>query len=88
MTEPKHAGWLVSVRTIIGAIASFVVILSAFLGMTGWCIGLYEGLATRVTTLEIDSHHFSDDLRDIKSMLNQLLMGRADRNPDTQRLIR
>ncbi|MFC4275574.1 hypothetical protein [Achromobacter aloeverae] len=77
--------WAISAKTIVSTIASFFVIMSALVAAIGGCVGLYYGLANRVTILEANSQHMGDDVKDIKAMLTQMVMNRVDNRADVQR---
>jgi hypothetical protein len=81
----SKATWIVSVRMIVSIIASTVVILGAALSAVGACVGLYYGLANRVTIIESSQQHLSDDVKDIKAMLSQFMLNRSDSHSDLQR---
>ncbi|CAG4888049.1 hypothetical protein [Paraburkholderia saeva] len=81
----EPASWLVSVKTVVSTIAALVTILAALVGASAWCIGLYSGLSNRVTALESSNQSMRDDLKDIKGMVSQLVLGTAGNRPETQR---
>jgi dihydrodipicolinate synthase/N-acetylneuraminate lyase len=82
--EPKE-GWMVSAKMLVSMVASAMVILGTVLGGCGWVIGLYNGMDKRLTIVEASNARMGDDIRDIKTMLSQLMMNRADNRPDMQR---
>ncbi|MDE1138210.1 MAG: hypothetical protein PW999_00860 [Paraburkholderia tropica] len=79
------ASWLVSIKTVIAIIAGVLSILTALVGASAWCIGLYSGLSNRVTVLEQSNQAMRDDLKDIKGMVLQLVSNSAANRPDTRR---
>lgn len=83
--ENPQNSWLISVKTIVSTVAAVITILTALVGASAWMIGLYEGLSNRVTVLEESNRSMKDDLRDIKSMLSQLILDKAGNRPETQR---
>jgi predicted PurR-regulated permease PerM len=83
--ENPQNSWLISVKTVVSTVAAVITILTALVGASAWMIGLYEGLSNRVTVLEESNRSMKDDLRDIKSMLSQLILDKAGNRPDTQR---
>lgn len=84
-TGNNPASWLVSIKTIVSTIAALISILAALIGASAWCIGLYSGLSNRVTVLEQSNQAMRDDLKDIKGMLSQLVLGTAANRADTRR---
>lgn len=84
MAEEPKEGWLVSAKVLVSMVASAFVILGSVLGGCGWVIGLYNGMDKRLTIVEASNARMGDDIRDIKTMLSQLLMGRADNRPETR----
>lgn len=85
MTEPKHPGWLISVKTILSSIAAVFLIVSSLVGASAWCVGLYSGLATRVTTLEINTQRMSDDVKEVKTMVSQLVTNATNNRPEMRK---
>lgn len=83
--ENTQNSWLISVKTVVTTVAAVITILTALVGASAWMIGLYEGLSNRVTVLEESNRSMKDDLRDIKSMLSQLIIDKAGNRPDTER---
>lgn len=79
------ASWLVSIKTVVTIMAALVSILAALVGASAWCIGLYSGLSNRVTVLEQSNQAMRDDLKDIKGMVSQLVLGTAGNRPETKR---
>ncbi|WP_227242376.1 hypothetical protein [Paraburkholderia caribensis] len=79
------ASWLVSIKTVISTVAALVSILAALVAASAWCIGLYSGLSNRVTILEQSNQAMRDDLKDIKGMVSQLVLGTAGNRPETRR---
>lgn len=82
--EPKE-GWLVSAKVLVSMVASAFVIVGTVLGGAGWVIGLYNGMDRRLTIVETSNARMADDIREIKAMVSQLMMNRADNRPDMQR---
>lgn len=82
------ASWLVSIKTVVTIVAALVSILAALVGASAWCIGLYSGLSNRVTILEQSNQAMHDDLKDIKGMVSQLVLGTAANRPETKRWLR
>jgi hypothetical protein len=90
MNQAKQAGdnpasWLVSIKTVVAIIVGVLSILTVLVGASGWCIGLYSGLSNRVTALEQSNQMMRDDLKDIKGMVSQLVLGTAGNRADTKR---
>ncbi len=83
--ETHSASWLVSVKAVVSTIAALFTIFSMMIGASAWCIGLYSGLSNRVTVLEASNQAMREDLKDIKGMVSQLVLGTAGNRPDTKR---
>ncbi|WP_322092906.1 hypothetical protein [Paraburkholderia bannensis] len=77
--------WLVGIKDVIVIIASVLSILTALVGASAWCIGLYSGLSNRVTVLEQSNQAMRDEPKDIKGMVLQLVSNSAANRPDTRR---
>ncbi|WP_323122143.1 hypothetical protein [Burkholderia alba] len=86
--QNNPGSWLVSAKTIVSTVAGLVSILAALVGVSAWCIGLYSGLSNCVTVLEQSNQAMRDDLKDIKGMVSQLVLGAAGNRPDTKRWTR
>ncbi|HFT8008542.1 TPA: hypothetical protein ACU9T0_006596 [Burkholderia cenocepacia] len=86
--QNSPGSWLVSAKTVISTVAGLVSILAALVGASAWCIGLYSGLSNRVTVLEQSNQAMRDDLKDIKGMVSQLVLGAAGNRADTKRWTR
>ncbi|MDE1006989.1 MAG: hypothetical protein OSB38_15110 [Paraburkholderia fungorum] len=84
-TPNNPASWLVSIKTVVTICAALVTILTALVGASAWMIGLYSGLSNRVTVLEASNQSMHDDLREIKGMVSQLILGTAGNRPETRR---
>ncbi|QTD90838.1 hypothetical protein [Burkholderia anthina] len=80
--------WLVNAKTLVSTVAGLVTILAALVGALAWSIGLYSGLNNRVTVLEQSNQTMRDDLKDIKGMVSQLVLGSAGNRPETRRWTR
>ncbi|WP_156789014.1 hypothetical protein [Burkholderia latens] len=86
--QNNPGSWLVSAKTVISTVAGLVSILAALVGASAWCIGLYSGLSNRVTVLEQSNQAMRDDLKDIKQMVSQLVLGAAGNRPETRRWVK
>jgi hypothetical protein len=83
-TPGNSASWLISIKTIVSITAALITILTALVGASAWMIGLYSGLANRVTVLEASNQSMHDDLKEIKGMVSQLILGSAANRPETR----
>ncbi|OZI61544.1 hypothetical protein [Bordetella genomosp. 11] len=84
MADDPKGGLLVSAKVIVSMVASAFIILGSVLGGCGWVIGLYNGMDKRLTIVEASNARMGDDIRDIKAMLSQLMLNRADNRPETR----
>lgn len=84
MADTPKEGWIVSAKLIVSTMASAVAILVAVFGACGWVIGLYNGMDKRLTIVEASNARMVDDIREIKTMVSQLMMNRADNRPETR----
>lgn len=86
--QNSPGSWLVNAKTFVSTVAGLVTILAALVGALAWCIGLYSGLNNRVTVLEQSNQAMRDDLKDIKGMVSQLVLGAAGNRPETRRWLK
>lgn len=90
--EETPKGWMVSAKMILGIVASAVIIFGAITGGIGWAFGIYNNIDRRMSTyerrlalVEAAYSRTSDDIREMKGMLNQMNMNRVDNRPEVQR---
>jgi hypothetical protein len=89
---PAQRGWLMSAKLILGVAGSAAIIFSAITGGIGWAFGIYNNIDRRMNTyerrlalVEAAFTRTSDDVRDMKGMLNQLNLNRVSNRPEVQK---
>lgn len=90
--EKVQDGWLMSAKLILGIVASALIIIGSCGGAIGWAFGIYNNVdkrmnaaERRVALVESAFSRAGEDIKDMKAMLNQLMLNRVDNRPEVQR---